>query len=378
MARPVLSCSSPPPRTRPLPAPSLSLPTSSPPPLPPPPQIRILDLVTNATSATVSHDSRVDWLELNSRGSLLLFRDKRRRLHLYDVARQQRSTLLSYCNYAQWVPDSDVVVAQRRAQLCVWYNIRAPEKMTSYDSAWGAPRMGAVRGLRAPQPPLLLLLPPPPVRAVKGDVEDIERGNGKTEVIVDEGITTASYMLDEGLIAFSEEEGRGWPLLRRSCLGGTSRPCACAGTAIDDGDLGGALSILEGLELTPETAAMWQQVRAAERFLRRRRRRVRGTASRSHPLCSSVSSRWRATATCTLLSAAPWRRATLPARASSTRWARQQLARVWRHPHCSEPAAASPPPPLVQTLKIASMAAQRLGGDGRDFWMVRGVGGGPA
>ena len=125
-----------------------------------------------ATSATVNHDSRVDWLELNSRGSLLLFRDKRRRLHLYDVARQQRSTLLSYCNYAQWVPDSDVVVAQRRSQLCVWYNIRSPEKMTSYD--------------------------------IKGDVEDIERGNGKTEVIVDEGITTASYMLDEGLIAFSE------------------------------------------------------------------------------------------------------------------------------------------------------------------------------
>lgn len=139
-------------------------------------QIRILDLVSGATSATVNHDSRVDWLELNSRGSLLLFRDKRRRLHLYDVARQQRSTLLSYCNYAQWVPDSDVVVAQRRSQLCVWYNIRAPEKMTSYD--------------------------------IKGDVEDIERGNGKTEVIVDEGITTASYMLDEGLIAFSEG-GRG-------------------------------------------------------------------------------------------------------------------------------------------------------------------------
>lgn len=42
---------------------------------------RTQDLVTNATSS-VSHDSKVDWLELNARADLLLFRDRRRRLHL--------------------------------------------------------------------------------------------------------------------------------------------------------------------------------------------------------------------------------------------------------------------------------------------------------
>jgi len=70
---------------------------------------------------------------------------------------------------------------------------------------WRSPR----RASAAPSSSCL-----PPARAVKGDVEDIERGNGKTEVIVDEGITTASYMLDEGLIAFSE--GRGGE--RATCL----------------------------------------------------------------------------------------------------------------------------------------------------------------
>ena len=40
----------------------------------------------------------------------------------------------------------------------------------------------------------------------------MERANGKTEVLVDEGVTTVSYTLDEGLIEF--------------------------GTAIDDGDYG--------------------------------------------------------------------------------------------------------------------------------------------
>jgi hypothetical protein len=37
---------------------------------------------------------------------------------------------------------------------------------------------------------------------VQGEIEEIVRGNGKTEVIVDEGVNTVSYTLDEGLIEF--------------------------------------------------------------------------------------------------------------------------------------------------------------------------------
>ena len=84
--------------------------------------IHVQDLVTH-TSSTVNHDSRVDWLELNSRASLVLFRDKRRALHMFDLTTQTRTTLLHYCNYVQWVPESDVVVAQNRSSLYVWYNI---------------------------------------------------------------------------------------------------------------------------------------------------------------------------------------------------------------------------------------------------------------
>ncbi|CAM9155505.1 unnamed protein product, partial [Chrysoparadoxa australica] len=39
--------------------------------------VSVRDLVTQA-STTITHDSRIDWLELNVRGDLLLFRDKRR------------------------------------------------------------------------------------------------------------------------------------------------------------------------------------------------------------------------------------------------------------------------------------------------------------
>ncbi|KAJ1492435.1 hypothetical protein T484DRAFT_1771004, partial [Baffinella frigidus] len=47
------------------------------------------------------------------------------------------------------VPNSDVVVAQNRDNLCVWYTIDAPERVTIFQ--------------------------------IKGDVEDIERAGGRTE-----------------------------------------------------------------------------------------------------------------------------------------------------------------------------------------------------
>jgi len=44
----------------------------------------------------------------------------------------------------------------------------------------------------------------------QGDIVEIERHDGKTDILVNEGVTTVAYTLDEGLIEF--------------------------GTAIDDGD----------------------------------------------------------------------------------------------------------------------------------------------
>ena len=78
---------------------------------------------------------------------------------------------------------------------------------------------------------------------------DLERHDGRTEVVVQSGVDTISYTLDEGLIEF--------------------------GTAIDDGDYLRALVFLETLEMTSETEAMWRtlgeltlaanQLRIAER-----------------------------------------------------------------------------------------------------------------
>jgi intraflagellar transport protein 172 len=219
--------------------------------------IHILDLATGVTVAQISHDAKIDWLEVGRRwasstrcggggggggtglaaegqhanGSLvdhaaaaarrhvhrptsvrprqlsvkadkLLFRDKRQQLHLFDIRRQTRVTLLFFCSYVQWVPGSEVVVAQSRNNLCIWYSIESPERVTMFQ--------------------------------IKGDVVDIERAQGKTDVIVDEGISAVSYTLDEGLIEFS--------------------------SALDELEYERAVDLLESLELTPETEAMWRSL----------------------------------------------------------------------------------------------------------------------
>ncbi|EHB18284.1 Intraflagellar transport protein 172-like protein [Heterocephalus glaber] len=64
------------------------------------------------------------------------------------------------------------------------------------------------------------------------DIIGLERGRGKTQVMVTEGVTIAAYTLDEGLIE--------------------------SGPAIDDGNYTRATAFLETLEMTPETEAMWK------------------------------------------------------------------------------------------------------------------------
>ncbi len=162
--------------------------------------IALGDLGMGHALGQVTHDSKIDWLELNETGRMLLFRDKRSRLNLVDVESLTKTSIMNYCTFVQWVPGSDVVVAQSRENMGIWYNIDAPEKVTLVN--------------------------------IKGDIIDISREDGKTEVIIQEGQHQMSYQLDEGLIEF--------------------------GTAIDDGDFNRAITYLETLEASPETEAMWR------------------------------------------------------------------------------------------------------------------------
>lgn len=165
-----------------------------------PQTIRVEDLATGAVVTTIAHERRIDWLELDVHATKLLFRDKSRMLHLCDLgATHEKVTLLNFCSYVQWVPESGVVVAQSHGNVCVWYNINAPERVT--------------------------LIP------IAGDVVDIVRAGGKTEVVVDQGMTQDRIQLNEGLISFAP--------------------------SLAEREYERAVEILEAMTLTPEAEAMW-------------------------------------------------------------------------------------------------------------------------
>ena len=69
---------------------------------------------------------------MNPGGNKLLFRDKRKQLYLYNIKEQKKVSLLNFCKMVSWVNGSDVVVAQNRQNLCVWYSIDEPDKVTMY------------------------------------------------------------------------------------------------------------------------------------------------------------------------------------------------------------------------------------------------------
>ena len=113
----------------------------------------VLDLVTNVQLCVCSHDAKIDWLQLNETGKKMLFRDKFHRLNLLDIDSQESQVILNFCAFVQWVPSSDVLVAQSDDKLYVWYDLTKP---ITLDIPGGS----------------------------RTEVTGIERNNGKTRVIL--------------------------------------------------------------------------------------------------------------------------------------------------------------------------------------------------
>ncbi|ETO10260.1 hypothetical protein RFI_27118, partial [Reticulomyxa filosa] len=96
--------------------------------------IQVLDIKQQLVWCTINHNQPIQWLELNDSCSHLLFLDDHRSLYLFPIHRTSTSPhdnsanshgctlLLNLAKYAQWVPNSSVIVAQNRNNdIYVWY-----------------------------------------------------------------------------------------------------------------------------------------------------------------------------------------------------------------------------------------------------------------
>ena len=93
--------------------------------------ICILNLHTRITEATIDHDCTILSLSFNCNGTKLLFKDKKRGLYLFNLLTGEKQTLLTYSGFYGWIPDSDVIVAQNKESLNVWYSSDSPDKKTT-------------------------------------------------------------------------------------------------------------------------------------------------------------------------------------------------------------------------------------------------------
>ncbi|KAL0208530.1 hypothetical protein P9112_011117 [Eukaryota sp. TZLM1-RC] len=166
--------------------------------------ISVLDLTLNDGSGSsttqvcsFSHQEVIDFVELNCFSDKLLFRDRMGNLFIAYLESNSADDsfvfnevdiqlLLTSCHYVQWVPQSDVIVAQSDAKLSVWYDSNTPSKNATID--------------------------------ITGELVDIERNSGKTEVVVEEGHSQVSYVLDESLIEFSSAMRRGNLVNAMQCI----------------------------------------------------------------------------------------------------------------------------------------------------------------
>ena len=113
------------------------------------------------------------------------------------MQRQERVTLLNYAGYVQWVPQSDVVVAQSRENLCVWYSINTPDRVSMF------PIKGEARLRR-------------PIKYGAGELIIAVYGSRQGGHIVREPVHVAQHQhTRQGVPSVSLNKGRGGDPVRR-------------------------------------------------------------------------------------------------------------------------------------------------------------------
>ncbi|CAF0950446.1 unnamed protein product [Didymodactylos carnosus] len=136
--------------------------------------IAIIDLMSvsgGSLIGQIQHDSNINWLALNETSKYLLFRDKNLKLYLYNLSTSNKLCILNFCVYAQWIPDSDVVVGQSQDNLSIWYNIEHPETCD--------------------------------IKPIKGDVQEIIKQKNKTVVKLNDNGIQSQIELDSNKVEFN-------------------------------------------------------------------------------------------------------------------------------------------------------------------------------
>lgn len=88
--------------------------------------IAIVNLALGNQICNWTSYERIEWLELSETGRKLIYKDKLHRLYLLDILRHESVLLSSFAQYVSWIPGSDVIIAQSKDNLYIWYDLVKP------------------------------------------------------------------------------------------------------------------------------------------------------------------------------------------------------------------------------------------------------------
>jgi intraflagellar transport protein 172 len=188
--------------------------------------IYIHDLLSQSIIINYTNDCKIEYLEFGKSGNKLIYRDTSKKLNLLLLKNNinenvndngnnnepyKSITILNLCSFVQWVPNTEILVAQSHQDLFIWYNL------DNYQN--------------------------PQVKPINGIIDSIAKNKGKIEIYINDdpnndentsvnGGNNYKIYLDENLVNLS--------------------------IALDDKELTKALMILENLPKNNEYKYYWQ------------------------------------------------------------------------------------------------------------------------
>lgn len=85
--------------------------------------LRVVNLETREVTASFKHDLDLDWITFNNDCSVLVGRDIRFGLVLFNVKTKEKSVLSARATFADLVEGTDILVAQEGKQVRAWFNV---------------------------------------------------------------------------------------------------------------------------------------------------------------------------------------------------------------------------------------------------------------
>lgn len=106
--------------------------------------LNVINLKDLSKELNYRHQEVICWVKLSHTGNLLLFKDSLNMLYLIDLQQtdgnlgkaepKKMSPLLERCEFASWLEQTDILVAQSEYRIFIWYNIKEMQDKVSYDS----------------------------------------------------------------------------------------------------------------------------------------------------------------------------------------------------------------------------------------------------